>query len=84
MLVIYRLNLVMCVMHLLQIEVFVSICRASESDDIREATQVFDIRNVAGLDLFNGASLVHSSLLVTINHIEKTVTCLKVEYQSYW
>ena len=62
-------------------------CRASDSGDIREASQVFAVRGVAGLQLFGGggvASGAHSCLLVVINHIEKTVISVKMEYESYW
>eukprot|EP00603_Paraphysomonas_imperforata_P005100 CAMPEP_0114426650 /NCGR_PEP_ID=MMETSP0103-20121206/7915_1 /TAXON_ID=37642 ORGANISM="Paraphysomonas imperforata, Strain PA2" /NCGR_SAMPLE_ID=MMETSP0103 /ASSEMBLY_ACC=CAM_ASM_000201 /LENGTH=223 /DNA_ID=CAMNT_0001595633 /DNA_START=270 /DNA_END=941 /DNA_ORIENTATION=+ len=60
------------------------IYRASDSDEIREAVQVFDVLSVTGLDLFNGSSRNHSCFLVAINHIEKTVTSIKMDYQSYW
>lgn len=58
--------------------------RDSDTGDICEASQVFEIKNVPGLDLFNSAIAAHSSLFVVINHIEKTIISVKMEYQSYW
>lgn len=58
--------------------------RATDGGDIREASQIFDIKSVSALDLFGSANIAHSFLFVVVNHMDKTIISIKMEYKSYW
>lgn len=59
------------------------IYRASDNGEIREASVVFDVNRVSGLDLRFGHPQF-GKLFIVVNHIEKTIHSVQMEYQSYW